>query len=159
MALISLCTSILKPAKLGINASRQHSEILYPPPPPPPHTPPPKGVWGTCCFWDRSLWRRSKTSCPLCNLNTLRNILMIRGRNIEQDQATCRVQEWPLCLFYFWIYHPLFYLKKILCPLWKKILCPLCNSNTLWNISMVLGRNVEQDQTTCRIQEWQLCLS
>ena len=26
-------------------------------------------------------------------------------------------------------------------------------SNTLWNISMVLGRNVEQDQTTCGVQE------
>ena len=35
----------------------------------------------------------------------------------------------------------------------KKILCPLCNSNTLWNILMVLGRNVEQDQTMCRVQE------
>ena len=32
----------------------------------------------------------------------------------------------------------------------KKILCLLCNSNTLWNISMVLGRNVEHDQTTSR---------
>ena len=32
----------------------------------------------------------------------------------------------------------------------KKNSCPLCNSNTLWNISMVLGRNVEQDQTTSR---------
>ena len=29
----------------------------------------------------------------------------------------------------------------------------------LWNISMVLGRNVEQDQTTFYIQEWQLWLS
>ena len=41
----------------------------------------------------------------------------------------------------------------------KKILCLLCNSNTLQNISMVLGRNVEQDETTCHVQEWQLCLS
>ena len=24
------------------------------------------------------------------------------------------------------------------------LLCPLCNSNTLWNILMVLGRSVEQ---------------
>ena len=35
----------------------------------------------------------------------------------------------------------------------KKISCPLFNSNTLRNISMVLGRNVEQDKTTCRVQE------
>ena len=28
-----------------------------------------------------------------------------------------------------------------------------CNWNTLWNIPMVLGRNVEQDQLPCHIQE------
>ena len=26
------------------------------------------------------------------------------------------------------------------------IFCPLCKSKTLWNIFMILGRNVEQDQ-------------
>ena len=36
------------------------------------------------------------------------------------------------------------------------ILCPLCMSKTFWNIFMILGRNVEQDQTTCRVQELQL---
>ena len=39
------------------------------------------------------------------------------------------------------------------------ILCSLCKSKTLWNIFVILGRNVEQDQTTCRVQEWQLWLS
>ena len=29
----------------------------------------------------------------------------------------------------------------------------LCKSKTLLNILMILGRNVEQDQTTCRVQE------
>ena len=33
------------------------------------------------------------------------------------------------------------------------ILCPLCKSKTLWNNFMILGRNVEQDQITCRVQE------
>ena len=33
------------------------------------------------------------------------------------------------------------------------ISCPLCNSNTFWNILMVLGRNVEQEETTCCLQE------
>ena len=33
------------------------------------------------------------------------------------------------------------------------ILCPLCKSKTLWNIFMILGRNVEQDQLTCHVQE------
>ena len=32
-------------------------------------------------------------SCPLCKLNTLGNILMIHGRNVEQDEMTCCVQE------------------------------------------------------------------
>ena len=26
------------------------------------------------------------------------------------------------------------------------ILCPLCKSNTLWNIFMILGRNIEQNE-------------
>ena len=221
----------------------------------PPHYPPhlPKGG-GTYCFWNGSSWH--KDSCPLCNLNTLwnilivlgrnveqdnmcriqewqlwlsyfgvislcfvwnrfcvravtripfRNILMVLGRNVEQDQTTCCVQEWQLYLSYFWRYLPLLYLtvimhwfgvrnlntllnilmilarnieqdKKTCCiqewQLWlsyffnyfplfclKKILCPLCNSNTFWNILMVLGGNVGQYQTTCCIQEWQLYLS
>ena len=127
----------------------------------PNYVPPTKGGrWGgTYCFWDRSRccrhqrWHRHlrKTSCPFCNLNTFWNILMILGRNVDQDEMTCHIQDWQLWLSYFWSYHPLFYLKKILCL--------LCNSNTLWNISVVLGRNVEQDQTTCSLQEWQLCLS
>ena len=29
---------------------------------------------------------------------------------------------------------------------------PLCKSKTLWNIFMILGRNVELDQTTCLVQ-------
>ena len=33
------------------------------------------------------------------------------------------------------------------------ILCLLCKLNTLWNIFMELGRNVEQDKTKCHIQE------
>ena len=35
-----------------------------------------------------------KTSCPLCNFNTLLNILMELDRNVGQDETTCRVQEW-----------------------------------------------------------------
>ena len=32
------------------------------------------------------------------------------------------------------------------------ISCPFSKSKTLWNIFMILGRNVEQDQTRCRVQ-------
>ena len=31
--------------------------------------------------------------CLLCNIYTLRNILMITGRNVEQDKTVCRLQE------------------------------------------------------------------
>ena len=30
--------------------------------------------------------------------------------------------------------------------------CPLCKSKTLWDIFMILDRNVEQDQKTCHVQ-------
>ena len=99
----------------------------------------------TYCFGDGSCRRRRQTSYPLCNLNTLWNILMILGRNVDQEEVTCHIQDWQLWLSYFRSYHPLFYLKKISCPLY--------NSNTLWNILIVLSRNVEQDQTTCHVQE------
>ena len=34
---------------------------------------------------------------------------------------------------------------------YPSISCPLCKSKTLWIIFMLLGRNVEQGQTTCRV--------
>ena len=65
----------------------------YMSPPPLPHPPLPKGGgWGRgghTFFWDGSYWRRG----PLCHLNTLWNILIILGRNEEQDKMTCSVQE------------------------------------------------------------------
>ena len=69
---------------------------------------------GTYCFLDGwsylPLFYLKKISCPLCNLNTLWNISVVLGRNVEQDQTTCRVQEWQLCHSYFWLYLPLLYL-------------------------------------------------
>ena len=131
------------------------------PPPPTPHQSWWGGgnIWlgggGGYCFWDRSCWHlhqcpdRCKTSCPLCNLNTLWNILMLLGRNVDQDKMTCCIQDWQLWLSYFLSYHPLI----------GKRFCVLSVTQTLWNISMVLDRNVEQDAVTCSVQEWQLCLS
>ena len=132
---------------------------------------------------------------------------MILCRNIEQDQMTCRIQEWQLCPSYFWHYLPLLYLTVIIhwfhvrsvsqrpfgIFLWYLVetrpddmsrtrmtslpflllelspivisdsdylltSCPLCKSKTLYNMFMILNRNVEQDQMTCRVHEWQLCL-
>ena len=87
-------------------------------------------------------------SCPLCNTNTLQNGLMILGRNVEEDEMTCCIQEWQLWLSYFWSYLSFLGLNLILCP--------LCNFNTLWIILILLSRNVEQNEITCCVQEWQL---
>ena len=35
---------------------------------------------------------------------------------------------------------------------YPSISCLLCKSKTLWNIFMILGRNVEEDQTKCCVQ-------
>ena len=76
------------------------------------------------------------------HLNTLWNTFMILGRNVEQDEATCHIQEW---LSHFWSCLP------FMC--FNLILCPLFNKNTLQNILMILGRNVEQHEMSCCLQE------
>ena len=88
-------------------------------------------------------------SCPLCKSNTLWKILMILDKNVEQNETMCHIQEWQLWLSYFGINSP-FCLNLISCP--------LCNTNTPRNILMILCRNVEQGETTCCVQEWQLWL-
>ena len=49
--------------------------------------------------------------------------------------------------FYFWSYVPILCLNLISC------LELLCNTNTLGNILMILGTNVDQDEMTCCVQE------
>ena len=60
------------------------------------------GVISLCYFW-QYIW----ISRLLCNWNTLWNISMVLGRIVAQDQTTCHIQEWQLCLSYFWCYLPL----------------------------------------------------
>ena len=98
-------------------------------------------------FWLPYIWSYllflclNLISCLLCSTNTLRNILIVLGRYEVQDKMTCCIQEWQPWLSYSWSYLP------FLCV--NLILCPLCNSNTLHNILMMLGRNIEQDEMTC----------
>ena len=128
--------------------------LFMPPPPPPPHPHQPVGR-GTYCFWDGSYWpwRRRKTSCPLCNLNTFWNILMILG-----NSAFLTFGVTSLCYILLNL-TTLPFLLSTLSPFvisysdYPLILCPLCKSKTLWNIFMTLGRNVEQDQITCCVEE------
>ena len=90
-------------------------------------------------------------SCPLCNLNTLWNIIMILHGYVEQVMTMCRVQEWQLLLSYFLSYFPLMVSDPISFP--------LHNLNTVWYIIIILYTYVEQVMTMCRVQEWQLSLS
>ena len=73
---------------------------------------------------------------------------MVLSRNVEQDQMTCHVQKYNSA-FLILALSP-FVMSDSDYPL---ISCPLCKSKTLWNVFMILGRNVEQDQTTCHVQE------
>ena len=86
-------------------------------------------------------------SCPHCKSKTLWNIFMI-CRTGPDDVSRTRLTTLPFLLLAL---SP-FVMSDSDYPL---ILCPLCKSKTLWNIFMILGSNVEQDQTTCCA----LCLS
>ena len=90
-------------------------------------------------------------SCPLHNLKTIWNILMILYSYVEQVMTMCSIQEWQLSLSFFQSYFPLIVSDAISCP--------LCKFNTLWNIIMILHSYVEQVLTMCHVQEWQLSLS
>ena len=74
---------------------------------------------------------------------------MILGGNEKQDQTTCYIQEWQHWLFLLLKLSPLLVFEF-------DFLSLLCNTNTLGNILMMLGTNVEQDQMTSCIQELQL---
>ena len=111
--------------------------IMSPHPPLPKgwgHPPTPtKGV-GTYCFCDGSRWhqRWRKTSCLLCYLNTLWNILMILGRNVDQDEMTCCIQDWQLAFLLLELSPFVFiapacsrvrYRRPIFCPSVRQHLC------------------------------------
>ena len=87
-------------------------------------------------------------SCPFHNLKTIWNIMMILYSYVEQVTSMCRIQEWQLWLSYFLSYFPLIISYAISCPLF--------NLNTIWNITMILHRYVEQVMTMCHVQECQL---
>ena len=84
-------------------------------------------------------------SCPLYNLKTVWNVIMILYSYVEQVLLMCHVQEWQLSLSYFLSYFPLIISYAILCPLY--------NLNSLWNIIMILHSYVEQVIMMCCVQE------
>ena len=42
------------------------------------------------------------------------DLIIVLGRNVEQDEMMCSLQESQLCLSYFWSYLPLLYLTVIM---------------------------------------------
>ena len=92
-------------------------------------------------------------SCPLCNLNTLWNIIMILHsyRYIEQAMTMCRDEEWQLSLSYFLSYFPLIVSDAVSCQ--------LHNLNTLWHIIMILHSYVEQAMAINGVQKWHISFS
>ena len=85
--------------------------------------------------------------CQLCKSNTLCKIFMILGRKVEQNKRHVMYKNDNSAFLTFGV--PPFVIFDSYYPL---ILCPLCKSNTLCNIFMILGRNVEQDKTMCHVQ-------
>ena len=81
--------------------------------------------------------------CPLCKSKTLWNIEYRTG---PDDISRTRMTTLSFLLL---VLSP-FVMSDSDYPL---NLCALCKSKILWNIFMILGRNVEQDQTTCCLQE------
>ena len=69
-------------------------------------------------------------SCPLHNLKTVWNIIMILHSYVEQVIMMCRVQEWQLSFLYFLSYFHLM--------ISGAISCPLHDLKTVWNILMIL---------------------
>ena len=83
--------------------------------------------------------------CPLHNLKTVWNILMMLYSYVEQVMTMCGIQEWQLLLSYFLSYYPLMVSDAILRL--------LHNLKTVWNIIMILHSYVEQVMRMCHIQE------
>ena len=81
--------------------------------------------------------------CPLNNLKTLWNILMILCNYVEQVITMYGIQELQLLLSYVLSYFPLMVSDAYSCP--------LHNLKTVWNIIMIFHRYVEQVMTMCRV--------
>ena len=84
-------------------------------------------------------------SCPLCNLNTLWNIINILHSYVEQVMTMCRVQNDNSRFHTFLSYFPLMVSDAVSCPLRKL--------KTVRNTIMILHSYVEQVMTMCHVQE------
>ena len=58
-------------------------------------------------------------SCPLHNLKTFWNVIMILDSYVEQVMTMCRVQEWQLSLSSFLSYFPLMVSDAVSCLLYN----------------------------------------
>ena len=91
-------------------------------------------------------WSRNPMThpCALHNFDTFRHILIILGRDEEEDQKGCGMHERQLSLSLICSY--LTWSRNLLTHLYT-----LHNIDTLWHI-LILGRNEEGDQWVCRVK-------
>ena len=97
-----------------------------------------------------SVCRSVNFSCLLHNSNTVQDIVMKLGTNINRHQTMYREQELTLHLHFLQNYGPL----KVF--LWK--LCQHYNLDTVQNIFLKLCTNINHHQMTCRDKEPELHL-
>ena len=91
-------------------------------------------------------------SCPLHNLITVWDIIMILHSHVEQVMTMCHIQEWQLSFLYFLSYLPL--MVKATMPSIFSIL------NTVRNIFMRLYGSVGETVTMCLVYKiWCLVCS
>ena len=87
--------------------------------------------------------------CPLHNLKTVWNIIMILHSYVEWVMTMCHVREWQLSFLYFLSYLPLFVKGTMTSIL-----------NTVRNITMRLYSSVEEVVTMCLVYKmWRLLCS
>ena len=72
---------------------------------------------------------------------------MILASNDEQDQTICHIRD-NFGFFAFGVISP-----SCVLVFEFDFLSLLCNTKTLWNILMMLGTNVQQDEMMCCLQE------
>ena len=84
-------------------------------------------------------------SCPLYNLQPLRDISTKLYTLVKHIQTTCNAQEPELCFGYFWSYFPLINCNAFLCPLYNLI--------TVRGISTKLHTFDKHIKKTCHAQE------
>ena len=83
-------------------------------------------------------------SCPLCNTFGIFYDTWQKCRTGPNDVSRTKMTTLPFL--------PLALSPFVISPSNYPLILPtLCKSKTFWNIFMIFGRNIEQEQTTCHV--------